>query len=76
MSMVHEMVMKTADSATLREYLNKSKFTHLLIREDLFLKYLKDNFSEDRVAEFLRKMASCTTLLYRANGYGVYQILP
>ncbi len=73
MNMIHEMV-RISDDTALKDYLNKGRFTHLLIREDLFLKYVNDNFSENRGANFLRQMASYTTLLYRANGYGVYQI--
>lgn len=76
MNMINEMVDKASDGLALRDYLSTLRFTHLLIREDLFLKYLRENFSERGVSDFLDKMASCTTLLYRANNYGVYQINP
>jgi len=68
--------------AALREYssekilidLKKRKITHLLIRYDLFSKWLQDNYSEmekEVINKFFKKH---TSLLFSKNGHGLYQL--
>ncbi|MBW1855731.1 MAG: hypothetical protein JRJ00_13800 [Deltaproteobacteria bacterium] len=68
--------------AALQEYssekilidLKKRKITHILIRYDLFSKWLQDNYSE-REKEVINKFfKKHTSLLFSKNGHGLYQL--
>ncbi len=54
--------------------LKKRKITHLLIRYDLFRKWVDDNYNErekEVINKFFRKH---TSLLFSKNGHGLYQL--
>jgi len=68
--------------AALQEYssekilvdLKKSNITHLLVRNDLFNKWLQDNYNDKEkevIKNFFRKH---TSLLFSKNGHGLYQL--
>jgi len=54
--------------------LKKRNITHLLVRYDLFSKWLHDNYNEmekEVIRKFIKKKSE---LLYSKNGYGLYQL--
>ncbi|MCG6895268.1 MAG: glycosyltransferase family 39 protein, partial [Desulfobacteraceae bacterium] len=56
-------------------HLKHQKFTHLIIRQDLFYRWIDDNFDEvqkERLRHFMER--GCRMLFFR-NGYGLFQIL-
>jgi hypothetical protein len=67
-------VIREDSSEKILDDLKKRKITHLLIRYDLFKKWLQDNYSDrekEVVIKFFRKH---TSLLFSKNGHGLYQL--
>ena len=71
---VKAMVRSTADAATLTAFLKSLGGTHLLVREELLIKSLVDNFSDETVRGVLEMLAKCLIKVYESNGYAVYVI--
>jgi hypothetical protein len=54
--------------------LKKRKITHILVRYDLFHKWVQDNYS-DSEKEVIRKFfKKHTSLIFFKNGYGLYRM--
>jgi len=60
---------------TFREYLSSLRCTHILVRKDLFIKCLYDNFPTETINQLSRQMQNSTELIYEANGYAVYKLI-
>jgi hypothetical protein len=71
---VKAMVRSSADEATLASFLRSLGGTHLLVREDLLIKALADNFPDETVRDVTEKLAQCLNKVYESNGYAVYVI--
>ncbi|MBI2985984.1 MAG: glycosyltransferase family 39 protein [Deltaproteobacteria bacterium] len=54
--------------------LQQRGITHLLVRLDLFLRFLNDNLTRPQKEMLVRFQARYLTLLYHQGGYGVYQV--
>jgi len=74
-AIVKAMVRSSADAATLAAFLRSLGGTHLLVRDELLMKALVDNFSEETVRNVREKLADCLTKVYESNGHTVYEIL-
>lgn len=48
--------------------------SHLLIRTDLFRRYLNDNFSAAQVRQLLERIQKTWVLVYNENSYAVYRV--
>jgi len=71
---VKAMVRSSADAETLTVFLRSLGGTHLLVREELLIKALVDNFSDETVRSVLEKLAQCLIKVYESNGHAVYVI--
>ncbi|MCX5848255.1 MAG: phospholipid carrier-dependent glycosyltransferase [Deltaproteobacteria bacterium] len=56
-------------------YLHSLGCTHLLVRTDLFLKYLQDNYTKETTNRLFQQMKKSTEIIYNANGYAVYRLI-
>ena len=74
MNTISGMVKASADKQHFQAYLQSMDCTHILIRIDLFNKYLHDNFSEKTIIHFLDLAKEYWSPIYESNGYGVYKI--
>jgi hypothetical protein len=54
--------------------LKKRKITHLLIRYDLFSKWVEDNYNEREKEVINKYFRKHTSLLFSKNGHGLYQL--
>ena len=73
-AIVKAMVRSSADAATLAAFLRSLGGTHLLVRDELLMKALEDNFPDETVRGVLEKLALCLTKVYESNGHAVYEI--
>jgi hypothetical protein len=75
MSFIGNLVAASGNDKTFQSHINSLEFTHLLMRTDLYLKYLYDNYSSETINRFLRKMNKATEIIYNENGYTVYRLI-
>jgi 4-amino-4-deoxy-L-arabinose transferase-like glycosyltransferase len=62
------------EDRSFQAYLHSFGCTHMLVRTDLYLKYLHDNYPMETVNQFLQRMSKTTEIIYNANGYAVYRL--
>ena len=63
------MVRSSKDAAALAAFLRSLGGTHLLVREELLMKALEDNFPEETVQNVREKLAECLVKVYESNGH-------
>jgi 4-amino-4-deoxy-L-arabinose transferase-like glycosyltransferase len=71
---VKAMARSSTDAAALAAFLRSLGGTHLLVRDELLMKALEDNFPEETVRNVREKLADCLTKVYESNGHAVYEI--
>jgi hypothetical protein len=76
MDIMRGLAASTGVKDTFRKYLESLKCTHLLIREDLSVQFLRDNYPPETIERLFQYLGSETELIHRSNGYGVYKIIP
>ncbi|HUN54596.1 MAG TPA: phospholipid carrier-dependent glycosyltransferase [Smithella sp.] len=76
MDEIRGLVENSHDERSFRTYLNSLGFTYLLVRTDLYLKYLQDNYPPETVNRFLKQMGQATEMIYHDNVYAVYRLIP
>ena len=64
------------DERSFQRYLHSLGCTHLLVRTDLYLKYLQDNYTPETVKQVLQLMKQSTDLIYHDNNYAIYRLRP
>ena len=64
------------DDRSFQTYLHSLGCTHLLVRTDLYLKYLQDNNTSETVNRILQLMKHSADVIYNANGYVIYRLHP
>ena len=74
MKTINGMVKASKDRHDLHAYLKSLECTHILMRTQLFNKYLRDNFSEETIGHFLRLAKEYWRPVYESNGYAVMEI--
>ncbi|MEA3471121.1 MAG: hypothetical protein U9R24_05350, partial [Thermodesulfobacteriota bacterium] len=74
MKTVKSLVEASKDRRDFKEYLYSMESTHILMRIDLFNKYLRDNFSEETIGRFLGHAKEYWRPVYGSNGYAVIEI--
>lgn len=74
MKTITGMVKASKDRHDFQAYLKSLNCTHILMRTGLFNKYLRDNFSEEIIARFLRVAKGYWKPVYVSNGYAVMEI--
>ncbi|HEX9157394.1 MAG TPA: hypothetical protein VF827_05200, partial [Syntrophales bacterium] len=73
-AIVKAMVRSSTDAAALAAFLGSLGGTHILMREELLIKALVDNFPDETVRGVLEKLAQCLIKVYESNGHAVYEI--
>jgi hypothetical protein len=68
------MVKASGDGQALRTYLQSLNCTHVLVRMDLFHKYLHDNYPEKTIIHFLSLVRGYWRPAHVSNGYAVYAL--
>jgi Dolichyl-phosphate-mannose-protein mannosyltransferase len=74
MSTIKHMVNSSNDEEKFVEYIRSMNVTHILMRTDLFSKYLQDNFSKKEVKRILKLISKYWKKVYENNGYSVWDI--
>ena len=74
MNTIRWMVISSADEKTFDKHVRSMKVTHILMRGDLFYKFLHDNFSKTEIKRFLNLIHKKWKKLYDNNGYAVWDI--
>jgi len=64
------------EDSSFQAYLHSLGCTHMLVRTDLYLKYLHDNYPPETVNRLFQQMSKVTEMIYNANGYAVYRLMP
>lgn len=75
MSFISGLVTSAKNDNSFQRHIHSQGYTHLLIRTDLFHKYLQDNYSNEMVTRFLQQIRRSTEMIYNANGYAVYRVI-
>jgi hypothetical protein len=75
MDVIRALAASTREEKYFRNYLNSLGCTHLLIRTDLFNKFLRDNYPLDTVNQLLRLLGKETEIIYQAEGYTIYRLI-
>lgn len=75
MSDIGGLVANARNDHSFQAYLRSLGCTHLLVRTDLFEKFLTDNYPPDTRALFVRRMSEATNVLYNQEGCAVYEII-
>ena len=75
MGVINSLVANSNEDRLFRNYLSSLDCTHFLMRMDMFIKFLKDNYSPETIELLFRRLGKETELMYQANGYGVYRII-
>ncbi len=76
MNVIRDLVANSNYEITFQKYLHSLGCTHLLVRRDLLLKYLYDNYSPEKTDRLFRQMKKAAEIIYEANGYVVYKLIP
>ncbi len=67
------MVDSAGDEEAFQQAVDAMEATHLLVREDLWNLYLKDNFTESQISRFAGRFAKSFVPVYEKGGYLVYE---
>jgi hypothetical protein len=74
MNTIRQMVVSSGNKETFYHYVRSMNVTHILVRSDLFYRFLHDNFSKAEMKHFLNIINKRWTKLYDNNGYAVWDI--
>ena len=74
MNTINGMVKASVDKQNFQAYLQSLGCTNILMRIDLFNKYLNDNFPEKTIIRFLDFVKEYWNPVYESNGYAVYKL--
>ncbi|MBU4372563.1 MAG: phospholipid carrier-dependent glycosyltransferase [Syntrophaceae bacterium] len=76
MDVMRGLAANAGEEGSFRKYLGSLGCTHLLIRMDLFNKFLRDNYPPETIDLLLRLLDTKTEMIYHADGYAVYRLIP
>jgi len=74
MNTIRQMVINSANGESFDNYIRSMNITHILVRSDLFYRFLHDNFSKAEIRRFLILINKNWTKLNNNNGYAVWDI--
>jgi 4-amino-4-deoxy-L-arabinose transferase-like glycosyltransferase len=72
---VSGLVANAQEGRSFQEYLHSLGCTYLLVRTDLYLKYLHDNYPLETVNRLFQQMSKTTEIIYHDNSYAVYRLI-
>jgi hypothetical protein len=68
------MVKSSEDEEKYLEYIRSMSVTHILMRTDLFDKFLRDNFSKEDITRLMNHVKKYWKKIYEDNRYSVWDI--
>jgi len=74
MNAIRQMVISSANDETFDNHVRSMNVTHIMMRSDLFYRFLHDNFSKPEIKRFLTLIHKKWKKLYDNNGYAVWDI--
>jgi len=74
MNTIRRMVISSANEETFDKNVRSMNVTHILVRSDLFYRFLHDNFSKAEIKRFLGLINKKWTELYDNTGYAVWDV--
>ena len=74
MNTIRQMVISSANEETFDNHVSHMNVTHILVRSNLFYRFLHDNFSKTEINRLLNLINKRWTKLYDNNGYTVWDI--
>lgn len=75
MTLYISLVSNSQEDRYFQAYLHSLGCTHLLVRTDLYLKYLHDNYPPETANRLLQRMNKATEVIYNAGGYKIYRLI-
>lgn len=74
MNFVRGLMAASINERVFLKHIYSLGYTHLLVRFDLFNKFLQDNYSADESRMLIKRMEQTMNIIYNENGYTVYEI--
>jgi hypothetical protein len=74
MNTLRRMVAASANEGTFDHYARSMNVTHILMRNDLFYRFLSNNFSKAEIKRLIDLIDKKWSKLYDKNGYAVWDI--
>ena len=74
MDFIRSLVAASTNEQAFLKHIYSLGYTHLLVRSDLFNKFLWDNYSADERRILIRRMEKTMNIIYNENGYTIYEI--
>jgi hypothetical protein len=75
MDFIRGLVAASNNDKTFQNHIHSLGCTHLLVRIDLFHKFLQDNYSPDTGKLLIQRMNQTMDVIYNKDGYAVYKII-
>jgi hypothetical protein len=73
---VSGLVANSYEDRSFQAYLHSFNCNYLLVRTDLYLQYLQENYTKETTNRLFEQMNKATEMIYNANGYAVYRLIP
>ncbi|MGD0170455.1 MAG: hypothetical protein ABSE54_12110, partial [Smithella sp.] len=73
---IRGLVENSHEDGHFQSYLHSLGCNYMLVRTDLYLKYLHDNYPPETTNRFLHQMSRATEMIYNDNSYAVYRLIP
>jgi hypothetical protein len=74
MNFIRGLVAASTNEQSFLKHIYSLGFTHLLVRSDLFNKFLLDNYSADTRKILIQRMEKTMNVIHNEKGYAVYEI--
>ena len=74
MNTIRQMIISSINEETFDKHVRSMNVTHILVRSDLFYRFLQDNFSKTEIKRFTNLINKRWKKLYDNNGYTVWDI--
>lgn len=71
---VHRLIIAAETPEAFSRAVHDIGVSHLLIRTDLFHRYLNDNFSAGQIRQLFERIQKTWDLVYNANGYTIWRV--
>ncbi len=73
-NVIRNMISHSASEEEFKAFLRGMDFTHILMRTDLVDDFVKNNFATDEIERFMNLVNKNWKLVFRQNGYAVWDI--
>ena len=74
MNIIRQMIINSANEEAFDKHVRSMNVTHILVRSDLFYRFLQDNFSKTEIKRFTNLINKRWKKLYDNKGYAVWDI--